>query len=167
VWEAKIACEPATLTGWFAALGLDLAQIGLESSLVAYAVTIGIGGTHWNGRHIVALMHFNIHRPDALWLIHMSRVGPISLFARRLAGMPFPRLLKPSWHLVYTAILLLISVAVITALFIGSQYRLRNGRLNQHTTVNYKSIDPHIQGEANGGEGLKITASVQHRKEAG
>ena len=31
VREAKIASEPAALIGWFAALGLDLARIGLEA----------------------------------------------------------------------------------------------------------------------------------------
>src|SRR5664280_2385497 len=115
----------------------------------------------------MAVIKFNIRHPDALWLLHMSRVGPISLFARRLAGMPFPRLLKPSWHLVYTATLLLISLAVVTALFIGAQYRLRNGRLNQHTQGDYRLIDEHLQGETNGSEGLKITASAQQRKSAG
>ena len=31
VREAKIASEPEALIGWFAALGLDLARIGLEA----------------------------------------------------------------------------------------------------------------------------------------
>ena len=83
VREAKIASEPAALIGWFAALGLDLARIGLEAGplsqwLYAAMKQAGLAVELLETRHVrtaLQTMPVKTDRNDARGIAQLMRLG--------------------------------------------------------------------------------------------
>ena len=83
VREAKIASEPEALIGWFAALGLDLARIGLEAGplsqwLYAAMKQAGLAVELLETRHVrtaLQTMPVKTDRNDARGIAQLMRLG--------------------------------------------------------------------------------------------
>ncbi len=83
VREAKIASEPEALIGWFAALGLDLARIGLEAGplsqwLYAAMKRAGLAVELLETRHVrtaLQTMPVKTDRNDARGIAQLMRLG--------------------------------------------------------------------------------------------
>lgn len=48
VREGKVASEPASLIGWFRALGFELTRIGLEAGPLSQWLYAGMRGLRWS-----------------------------------------------------------------------------------------------------------------------